>query len=127
MYKHIAILSFLTAIMLFSCKKSQDSTTNYNDLIVGKWYWVQQQYGQEVFTPPQLDTLSYFEFDTDGTFIENPQDGNGNFLYGNYHITGDSLIVKRDEDPAAVRYGINTLTSSRLVINAGYIYTMKKK
>ena len=80
-----------------------------------------------MYTPPQLDTLSYFEFDADGTFIEDVQFSNGELLYGNYHITGDSLIVKRDEDQAAVRYGISTLTSTRLVINAGYIYTMKKK
>jgi hypothetical protein len=123
----LLLVSFI--LILASCKKNSNSNnpSNYSKNIVGKWYWVQQQYGQQVFTPPQLDALSYFEFDADGTFIEDVQFSNGELLRGNYYITGDSLIVKRDEDPAAVRYGISTLTSTSLVINAGYIYTMKKK
>jgi hypothetical protein len=120
-------LFILLAIFIASCKKDQNNPSNYSKNIVGKWYWVEQQYGSQVFTPPQLDTASYFEFDADGTFYEDVQFSNGELLHGNYHITGDSLIVKRDEDQAAVHYGIKTLTSTSLVIDAGYIYTMKKK
>ena len=121
-------------------QKNQNNPANYNTNIVGKWYWVQQEYygpgiDRTVF-PPELDTLSYFEFDANGTFVEDVQFSNGELLYGNYHITGDSLYVKRNEDNAATAYGIKTLTSGSLIISTyggastegyGFVYTMKKK
>ena len=125
--KNSLLLFVSLALITASCKKNQNNPANYSTNIVGRWYWVQQQYDTQIFTPPQLDTLSYFEFDANGTFIEYVQFSNGELLYGNYHITGDSLIVKRDEDQSSVRYGIKTLTTKSLVIDAGYVYTMKKK
>src|SRR6202012_4121244 len=66
-----------------------------------------------------LDPLSYFEFDDDGTFVENPQGLNGQYLYGKYRIPGNMLYIKRNVDaelPETV-FVIKTLTASKLVIH----------
>src|ERR1700740_2650815 len=103
MRKSILILPLAIIIGISGCKKEK---SNLTALITGKWYWVEQVY--DGYTNGQLtshqdyttalDPLSYFEFDADGKFIENPQDRNGNFKYGTYQLKGDSLIIDDSGD-----------------------------
>lgn len=128
MKKNLLLPLIAIAVFLNSCKKDNNNSpqTNQTDnskLITGKWYWVEQNY--QSYTNDQLtdtrdyttvlDPQSYFEFDSDGTFIENPQDHNGQFKYGKYQLKGDSLFFS----DAGVNYQwqIKKLTSSSLVIH----------
>jgi len=117
------LLLILTCTIFSGCKK--DAKLDNKTQIVGKWYWVEQTYdsytnnnltGHQDYTTT-LDPLSYFEFDIDGTFVENPQDRNGNFNYGKYRIEGNILYIKRNIDDEEWHYTIKTLSTSRLVIH----------
>ena len=115
-------------MILTACKKDSTTTTS-NINIVGKWYWVEQTYdtylvssnartNHEDYTTSTLDPNSYFEFDNDGVFKEQPQSRPaGAFYYGHYNIVGDSVLIKRDVDTETLRYAIKKLTSSALVIH----------
>ena len=120
MRKSILIVSLSVIIGISGCKKEKSNPTA---LITGKWHWVEQVYdgytnnqltSHEDYTAT-LDPLSYFEFDADGKFIENPQDKNGSFKYGTYQLQGDSLIINDSGDIS--RWAIKTLSSSSLVIH----------
>lgn len=123
--KNFLILSIFTCIAaLNSCKK--DTKVVVPDVSInGRWFWVEQIYDSYVDNKlsdhhdytTTLDPLSYFEFSADGTFIENPQDRNGIFNYGKYHITDNILYIKRDIDPEEWHYTVKILTSSKLVIH----------
>ena len=115
------IVSFLIIIVVFNaCRK--EKITAPKSSITGKWYWVEQTYNS--YTNNQLtnhedyttilDPQSYFEFDSDGKFIENPQDRNGQFKYGTYQLKGDSVIITDEEE--ITRWVIKTLSQSSLVI-----------
>lgn len=90
MKKAVCILLSVSSILIYSCKKDKQERAT----IIGKWYWVEQTYDDytnDILTEHHdytttLDPLSYFEFDADGTFIENPQDRNGLFDYGKYQL-----------------------------------------
>jgi hypothetical protein len=117
----LLLLSLLMVIGLFgACKK--ENNTEPKSSIIGKWYWVEQNYmdytnnqltGQSDYT--QFDPLSYFEFDSDGKFIENPQNQNGQFKYGTYQVKGDSLFF--NEEGVNYRWAIKTLSISSLIIH----------
>jgi hypothetical protein len=124
--KQNTLFLFFLIIIFSSCKKdtANASTTNYPSTILGKWHFSEQIYNSYVNNAltnhedytTTIDPLSYFEFDANGVFVENPQDQNGNFLNGNYRMVGDSLFVKRDVDMNETHYLIKTLTSSNLVL-----------
>jgi hypothetical protein len=120
--KKFKFLSLLIIISVFSaCKKEKNSDPKSS--IVGKWYWVEQTYDSyvnNVLTQHEdytttLDPTSYFEFDSDGKFIENPQDRNGQFKYGTYQTKGDSLFI--NENAVNYRWAIETLSASSLIIH----------
>ncbi|SHN02113.1 lipocalin family protein [Mucilaginibacter sp. OK098] len=124
MKKNLLLLVLFLTSIFSSCKK--DTASKPTISIAGKWHWVEQTYdsytndkltSHEDYTTI-LDPLSYFEFDADGTFIENPQDRNTQFNYGKYHITDNVLYIKRDIDTEEWHYTIKKLTSSSLIIHS---------
>jgi len=128
MKKLILLSLIIIAIGLNSCKKegtTQTSQTDNSKLITGQWHWVEQTYqdytnnvltGSEDYTTI-LDPTSYFEFDANGTFIEKPQNTTNVLDSGVYHITGDTLYIKRNIDNNTSNYFIKKLTSSSLIIH----------
>lgn len=120
--KKFSILFFIIITIVFSaCKKENNFAPKPS--ITGKWYWVEQTYdsyinnqltNHAIYTS-ELDPQSYFEFDSDGTFIENPQNRNGKFKYGTYQLKGDSLIFTQENNND--RWAIKNLSVSSLIIH----------
>ena len=124
MIKRLLPALFLLIVISSACKKGANET-NAAASIAGKWYWVEQTYDSyadnqltdhEDYTT-SLDPLSYFEFEADGTFIENPQDKNTQYLYGKYSIIANTLRIKRDVDTDTIIYTVKKLTTASLILH----------
>ena len=121
--KFLVILIFAT--IFNSCKK--DKPFQSKPSIVGRWYWVEQTYYG--YTDGQLSyyqdyttfpSWAYFEYRSDGTFIENTMDHDGVMYYGKYEINDNILHVTEDENHQYT-YTIKTLTDHQLIISLGTI------
>lgn len=100
MRRILSISMLLFAILLSSCSKDEDKQDNYSDKIIGKWVQTAAYLDSDGYFIP-LNDGTYFQFNTDASFVYHKGGVINETLSGTYTMPYESVIKLNDGNDKA--------------------------